>query len=118
MACRISGSPELVHQSLEKLLDNAVDFHQSGTPIAVQLVREQQQVFVCVSNQGPAIPPNMDLFQSMVSLREKRQEQPHLGLGLYLVKLIAEFHGGGTRMENRPDEKAVSFCFGLTMDAN
>ncbi|WP_419592720.1 ATP-binding protein [Thiolapillus sp.] len=118
VACRISGSPELVHQALEKLLDNAVDFHQSGTPIAVRLVREQQQVFVCVSNQGPAIPPNMDLFQSMVSLREKRQEQPHLGLGLYLVKLIAEFHGGGTRMENRPDEKAVSFCFGLRLDAN
>jgi dedicated sortase system histidine kinase len=111
--CRVSGSPELIHQALEKLLDNAIDFQLPGTPISLQLVQEGQQVFICVSNQGPELPANMDLFQSMVSLREKKQERPHLGLGLYLVKLIAEFHNGQTRMENLSEEKTVRFCFSL-----
>lgn len=112
-ACRVSGSPELVHQALEKLLDNAVDFHLPQTPITLALVLEQEQAFLCVTNQGSEPPPNIDLFQSMVSLREKKQDQPHLGLGLYLVKLIAEFHNGHTRMENHVEEKTVSFCFSL-----
>ncbi|WP_457668317.1 ATP-binding protein [Thiolapillus sp.] len=115
--CKASGSPELVHQALEKLLDNAVDFHTPQTPIVLRLVQEQARAFICVSNQGAPLPANMDLFQSMVSLREKKQEQPHLGLGLYLVKLIAEFHGGETRVENLPEEDSVSFCFSLKLNA-
>jgi K+-sensing histidine kinase KdpD len=35
------------------------------------------------------------LFESMVSVREPRAGgAPHLGLGLYVARLIAEFHGG------------------------
>ena len=116
-SCRVSGAPELIHQALEKLLDNALDFHLPGTPISLQLVQEGQQVSICVGNQGPAPPDNMNLFQSMVSLREHKQEQPHLGLGLYLVKLIAEFHNGRTRMEYRPEDQTVSFCFSLQRNA-
>ena len=42
------------------------------------------------------------LFESMVSLRASRSgEEPHLGLGLYIVRLIAEFHDGDVRAENR-----------------
>jgi len=35
------------------------------------------------------------LFESMVSIRAERGGEPHLGLGLYVARLIAEFHGGG-----------------------
>ena len=42
------------------------------------------------------------LFQSMVSIRtdKNKSTQPHLGLGLYIVKLIADFHGGEVWAEN------------------
>lgn len=114
-ACVVSGSPELIHQALEKLLDNAVDFHMPQTTITVQLVEEKNQAFVCVTNQGPELPSNLDLFQSMVSIRGDRQTQPHLGLGLYLVKLIAEFHNGRTRVTSHTEEKTVSFCFSINL---
>ena len=57
-------------------------------------------------NKGPLLPEEMrgKLFQSMVSVRgERRGEtgaEPHLGLGLYIAQLIAEFHGGSISAEN------------------
>ena len=55
-----------------------------------------------VSNQGPPLPAEMHeaLFESMVSLRDRKGDEPHLGLGLYLVRLIAEFHQGSVVAED------------------
>jgi K+-sensing histidine kinase KdpD len=41
------------------------------------------------------------LFESMVSVRgERRPGAPHLGLGLYVARLIVEFHGGSIAAAN------------------
>ena len=47
------------------------------------------------------MPAQGDIFQSMFSARDGHQDEPHLGLGLYLVRLIAEFHGGHVNASNR-----------------
>jgi two-component system, OmpR family, sensor histidine kinase ChvG len=65
-----------------------------------------------IANQGPPLPPDMQgrLFDSMVSVRtEQSRDEPHLGLGLYIVRLIAEFHGGEARAENLADARGVRF---------
>jgi signal transduction histidine kinase len=101
----ITAAPELLSQALDKLVSNAIDFHTTGTPIHIAVTIHDQQVRITVDNQGPRLPPEMDLalFQSMVSVREKRGDEPHLGLGLYLARLILEFHRGQAKAENLPN---------------
>ncbi len=91
------AAPDLISQALDKLIGNAIDFHAEQTPIRLALhQRTDRLAEIRVENQGPALPADMQeaLFQSMVSVRSQGGDEPHLGLGLYLVKLITEFHGG------------------------
>jgi dedicated sortase system histidine kinase len=109
-AVDFNGAPDLLIQALDKLVGNAVDFHMPGTPIRIALaLRGDGRPAILISNQGPLLPEGMEqeLFQSMVSVREKQNREPHLGLGLYLVRIIAEFHGGSAELENLPDGSGV-----------
>jgi two-component system sensor histidine kinase ChvG len=99
----ISGAPEYIAQLLDKLVTNAVEFSVKGHPIKVEAVQEKNKVRFGVSNCGPALPDAMKdrIFDSMVSLRPQiQQKQPHLGIGLYIARLIAEFHQGQIVAEN------------------
>ncbi len=105
-----NGAPELIAQMLDKLVANAVEFADPGTPITVALERDVLGIRLSVANQGPPLPLKMHgrLFDSMVSVRtEQSRDQPHLGLGLYIVRLIAEFHGGRATAMNRSDTQGV-----------
>jgi len=90
-----SGSPELLIQMLDKLVDNAVGFSAVGDTITVGLESVERDLILSVTNPGPPLPDRMrsQLFDSMVSLRDGEGSR-HLGLGLYVAKLIAEGHGG------------------------
>jgi dedicated sortase system histidine kinase len=106
----ISGSPDLIAQMLDKLVANAVDFSHSGAPVRIGLTLAESNVRLSVANTGPLLPADMagKLFESMVSVRPATGGgEPHLGLGLYVARLIAEFHGGSIRAENLPDASGV-----------
>jgi dedicated sortase system histidine kinase len=108
--CPIRGMPDLVVQILDKLVGNAVDFCTPGTPIDVRVERGAGDVLLQVSDQGPPLPGEMadKLFQSMVSIRDDKSPQdPHLGLGLYIVRLIAEAHGARVRASDLPKRGGV-----------
>lgn len=96
-----SGSPELLIQMLDKLVDNAVDFSGSNDTIEVGLEQQDGMLIITVINPGPLLPERMrtQLFDSMVSVRSSDGDE-HLGLGLYVAKLIAEGHGGKIAAEN------------------
>jgi two-component system, OmpR family, sensor histidine kinase ChvG len=105
----LSGAPDLYAQMLDKLAANAADFSSCDEPVRIRL---DEKGTLTVSNSGPQLPAEMNgrLFESMVSLRSERDaKEPHLGLGLYMVRLIAEFHGGVARAVNREDGSGVIF---------
>jgi len=91
------GSADLIAQMLDKLISNALDFAIVGSTIEIVLQPTAAGIELLVRNLGPRLPTNMQssLFDSMVSIREKSSsDKPHLGLGLYIVRLIAQFHSG------------------------
>ena len=106
----VTGAPDLVAQMLDKLAANAVEFSTPDTTIRFELQRDASVARLSVINEGPPLPADMQdqLFESMISVREKKsQTEPHLGLGLYIVRLIAEFHGARASARNRVDRPGV-----------
>jgi signal transduction histidine kinase len=115
----VNGAPDLVAQLIDKLVDNALDFARPGTPVRVTLAREGRAAKLSVENQGPPLPERMRtrLFESMVSIRPSGSDGgPHLGLGLYLVRLIAAFHGGEAVALDREDGDGVAVVVTLPLD--
>ncbi len=49
--------------------------------------------------------------------RATRRGPPHLGLGLYIVRLVAEFHGGSAAAHDRPDGRGVIVTVTLPLEA-
>jgi signal transduction histidine kinase len=114
-AVEITGAPDLIVQMLDKLVDNAVDFSADGATISIVVRREDGHVELSVANPGPTLPPETGsrLFESLWQSRVESDKRPHFGLGLYIVRLIAEFHGGTARAENLPDNSGAVFTVRL-----
>ena len=100
--CPMTGAPELIVQLLDKLVENAIDFSAPGATLELALAREGELLTLSVFNPGAPIPPAVHarLFDSMFQFRRDPVGKPHFGLGLHIVRLIAEFHGGRAFAEN------------------
>ena len=108
----LNGAPDLFAQMLDKLAANAVDFSTGDDAVKISLEQNDDEATLTVSNSGTLLPAEMQgrLFESMVSMRKTSNPgEPHLGLGLYIVRMIAEFHGGRVAAANRPDGSGVVF---------
>ncbi len=110
----LHGAPELVAQALDKLVDNARSFAPAGGWVRIVLARRDDGAEIAVVNCGPQLPPAMQdrLFDSLVSLRDRGKrgiDTPHLGLGLYLVRLIAQAYRGEASARNLEDGTGVEF---------
>lgn len=100
-----------IEQLLDKLIDNAVDFSEPGSLITVGINAAASNLTLFVTNQGPTIAPDQvdNIFDSMVSIRESNPDNRlHFGMGLYVVRIIAEHHGGSVKASNLFDGKGVS----------
>jgi two-component system, OmpR family, sensor histidine kinase ChvG len=100
-----------VEQLLDKLIDNAIDFSDPGSTITVGINADARNLTLFVTNQGPVIADDMvdNVFDSMVSIRESNTDNRlHFGMGLYVVRIIAEHHRGSVKATNLFDGKGVS----------
>ena len=98
-----------IEQLLDKVIDNAVDFHRADSAVRVQLDSHMEHLQITIANRGPLLPDTVEdaVFDSMVSHRGQRNKL-HFGLGLYVVRVIAEHHGGIVRAMNLPDQSGVA----------
>ena len=114
----MNGAPDLIAQMLDKVIDNATDFSPPNEPIEVRVSASGTHATLSVANIGPRLPDTMQghLFDSMITVRGDQSlaqskagtpRGPHLGFGLFMVRLIAEFHRATPSARNRDDDRGV-----------
>ena len=87
----VYADPDLIHQVVYNLLDNAIKFSTRGTAIRLSIQTKGRKAYVSVRNIGETIPPDeldkiFDRFHK--SDRSRSLDKEGVGLGLYIVKTI------------------------------
>lgn len=93
-----------VEQVVTNLVGNAIAHTPAGTPIDVCVAASERGVTLTVEDAGPGVPADLgdDAFQPFVTRRVHREDRAGTGLGLSLVRLFAQLHGGDAWHEPRP----------------
>ena len=112
---RVLMDPLKISQVCANLLDNALKYTPPGAHIEVSARRRENEIEVCVRDNGPGIPP-ADLpriFERFYRVDKGRsRERGGTGLGLSIVKHIVQLHGGQVWAESELG-RGTSFYFTL-----
>ncbi len=114
-AAKVAGDPALLARALDNLLRNArVHGHPAGEPLLVSVAREGPRVRMEVHDRGPGFPEELlaRVFEPFVRGDRARSHAPSheggAGIGLALVKRIAEAHGGSAHARNRSEGEGAT----------
>ncbi|HXE00285.1 MAG TPA: GAF domain-containing sensor histidine kinase [Candidatus Acidoferrum sp.] len=116
----VYGDPDRLQQVVLNLLTNAIKFTGTGGTVDVSLVRGATDVEIAVTDTGQGIAPEMlpyvfDRFRQADSSSTRRQGG--LGIGLALVKNLAELHGGTAAVESAGTGRGATFRVRLPLPA-
>jgi len=104
VATNIRGDPTLLRRLVRNLLDNALRYAgQAGTD--AQVTRSEKATRISIRDRGAGIPDSerSRIFQPFYRIPGASDRTHGAGLGLALVKQIAELHGGSVLCISRPD---------------
>jgi signal transduction histidine kinase len=101
---RASVDGKLVRRALENLLGNAMKYTPAGKDVAVAVRHVNGSVHIEVADRGPGIPAELKpaMFEKYGSVEAKKGgSRKGFGLGLYMVRLVADGHGGSAEVVDR-----------------
>jgi signal transduction histidine kinase len=113
-AARVQGDDRLLRRGLRNLLENARRYGGQEVELHLKRVQGRGQVEVQVCDRGPGVPEGLRerIFEPFYRLPGHAEQAGGVGLGLSLVRQIAQRHGGTVRCEARPGGGS---CFVLTL---
>jgi signal transduction histidine kinase len=100
----LHGDPRMLRRLVRNLIENA-QRHGQGAPVTVNTKADGEHVVICVEDAGPGVPEGeRDRIFEPFYRPAGHDETEHggVGLGLALVRQIAEHHGGRAWVEARP----------------
>jgi two-component system, OmpR family, sensor kinase len=104
----ISGDQDLLFLAIHNLLDNAIKFTRSGDRVEVRAFEDGQNIVIEVADTGPGIPEDELPYVWEELYRGKGARGiPGSGLGLALVRAIAERHRGQVTLRSRKGQGTV-----------
>jgi hypothetical protein len=97
-------------QALTNLIANAIQHGDGTRPVHVSMHGGTTDVSVTVQNSGPPIPRDRlrHLFGAPRGRRSADGDEPHLGLGLFIVNKIVEGHDGMIDVQSSPETTAFT----------
>jgi len=97
----LSGDRMQIRRAVSNLLGNAVKFAGRGGEVELGTAVDSTAVVLTVSDDGPGIPEELQaqLFEQYV---RGTAEGAGTGLGLFIVRLVTEAHGGSVTLDSRP----------------
>ncbi len=100
----VEADPNQLHRTLTILVDNAIKYSEEGSPISLELSRENGHAVVGVTDRGCGIPPGEipHIFDRFYRA-EGSSRADGTGLGLALAKEITDHMGGEIRVDSRPE---------------
>jgi signal transduction histidine kinase len=104
---------ELIQMVITHLLDNALKYSRSGSPILICAQHSQDRVVICVADQGPGITEEEQsrIFEKFYRGKEQ-QNLRGSGMGLAIVREILSAHGEKIWVASKLG-KGSEFCFSL-----
>ena len=103
----VSADPTLLKEAVSNLLANAASFADEESIIQVVLERDGVHAVIKVRNKGPIIQYDTEMLFGPFASTRSGPSSEHQGLGLYLVRLVAEHHGGKAIISNLDDGSGV-----------
>lgn len=107
-----------IRRVLENLVTNAIKHGAKNTPVKIKVDQAGDLVNIRVYNEGKPIPEERqkDIFKFLNSADQEKGELKSWGMGLSLVKIVAEAHGGNVSVES--NDEGTSFIITLNKASN
>ncbi len=94
VAVQVFGEPESLISMVSNVVENAIKYSPDGGTVTVRVTRALGEAVLCVTDQGPGIPPALHARVFDRFFRNPDQTQSGSGLGLAIVKAVLDQHGG------------------------
>jgi signal transduction histidine kinase len=100
---KMEGDPVRLGQALSNLVDNALKYTPEGGSVTISTAAEPGAATVTVSDNGPGVPAaERGAVWRRLYRGDASRSQRGLGLGLTMVRAVAEAHGGTASVDDAP----------------
>jgi signal transduction histidine kinase len=109
LGVEIEGARDELHRLVLNLMENALRHTDPGTTVEASVERRNGEVVLAVEDDGPGIPPELGEKVFERFFRAHGDRSGSSGLGLSIVRAVAESHRGSVRLEPPLDGRGARF---------